>query len=371
MRHALVLRLEDVPHVHRTPRLALTAALLCPAVLHAQTWDAGVKTGISRSETPSEEFTWNGTSSSALFFSRRLNGPFTIQPELAYFRRNGVSVVGASSLRLVADYVEVPVLLQAGLRMRSGFRPFIGAGPSFSFRVRCRLQFSGGGLNTDEDCNDRGEPSSRLDVGVAGGGGLAWSFAATTISIESRVTAGLRRYVLPTDVSDARTVHWSVLAGASIPLSRRRIGPPAWKPPRMPLPTLPAQPTLGPQVTESRPTVIGPPRVTITADNADAREVLVAIARVGGLNVVVSSEIRSRVTAHLIDVPADRAIQAIADANGLGVLHPEAPGGATIVFFQTPLNVNAASAESVASRFGVSRELANFVVETQPPKKPE
>jgi hypothetical protein len=329
-----------------------------------------VKTGISRSETPSNEFTWNGTSSSSFFLSRRLTGPFWIQPELSYFRRNGVSNVGASTLRLVADYVEVPVLLQAGLRMPSGLRPFVAAGPSFSVRVRCRLQFAGGGLNTDEDCNDRGEPSSRLDVGVAGGGGLAYSFAGTTISIEARVTAGLRRYVLPTDVSDARAVNWSVLAGASFPLSRRRL-PPVLVPPRR-LPPLPAAPSI-PQVTE-RPATSTALRVTITADNADAREVLLAIARVGGLNVVVSSEIRTRVTAHLIGIPADQAIQAIADVTGLRVLRPAAPGSATVVFFQQPVDVNRARAETITSRFGVSKELAKFVVEAQqppPPPKPE
>src|SRR5687768_2879323 len=138
---------------------------------------------------PSEEFTWNGTPSSSLFLSRQLTGTVTLQPELAYFRRNGVSFVGASSLRPVSVYVEVPVLVQAGPRLRAGVAPFLVAGPIFSFRVRCRLQFSCGGLNSDEDCNDRGEPSSRFDVGVAGGAGLAWSVAGTTISIESRVTA--------------------------------------------------------------------------------------------------------------------------------------------------------------------------------------
>lgn len=353
-------------------RIGIVAAMFCVATgAGAQTWEAGIKTGVSRSEVASDEFTWNGTSSSSFFVSRRLGGALTIQPELAYFRRKGVSNVGASSLRLVADYLEVPVLLQAGVRLRSGFRPFLAAGPSFSFRMRCRLEFIGGGLNTDEDCNERGEPSSRLDVGVAGGAGLAWSIAGTTISVESRVTAGLRRYVLPTDVSDARMMNWSILAGASIPLSRRRVRPPVWVPPRSTLPALPGSPSIVPRIADSRSTSAGVPRVTVTADNADAREVLVAIARTGGLNVVVSSEIRSRVTAHLVNVPADQAIQAIAEVNGLGVLRPAAPGSAMVVFFQQPANVNRVGAETVASRFGVSNELAKFVVETQPPKKPE
>ena len=356
----------------RVPLISAVAMLLASAA-GAQTWDVGVKTGVNRSETPSSEFSWSGTPSSSFFFSRSLTRFLAIQPELSYFRRTGVSYVGASSLRLVADYLEVPLLLQARLHTPAGFSPFLVGGPTFSFRARCRLQFSGGGLNTDEECNERGERSSLFDVGVAGGGGLAWTFGGTTISLESRVTAGLLRNVLPTDVSDARTLHWSVLAGASVPLSRRRLLPPVWTPPRITLPTLPALPATPsiPEVTESRSAATGRPRVTITADNADAREVLLAIARVGEIDVVVSSEVRTRVTAHLIDVPAEQAIQAIADVSGLGVMRPDAPGSATVVFFQPPVNVNRARAETVASRFGVSRELATFVVETQSPRTPE
>lgn len=356
----------------RPARTCLVAVLLSAAsAASAQTWDAGLKTGISRSETPSDEFTWRGTSSSSLFFSHRLGGPFSISPEIAYLRRSGVSFVGASTLRLVADYIEVPVLLQAGFRTASGITPFLAAGPSFAYRFRCRLRFSGGGVETDEDCNARGEPSSSLDVGVAAGAGLAVSFGPTTISIESRMSAGLRRNVLPTDVSAARAVGWSVLLGASIPTSRRGVGPPVWMPPRMPRPVLPGAPMYSPPVASSAPSSTAP-RVTITADNADAREVLLAIARLGGLDVVVSSLVQTRVTAHLIDVPADQAIQAIADVTGLSVMRPSARGGggSTVVFYRQPVDVNRARPETIGSRFGVSRELANFVVESRPAPPP-
>ncbi|MGH7636567.1 MAG: outer membrane beta-barrel protein [Gemmatimonadaceae bacterium] len=355
----------------RPVRTCLVTALLCAAsAASAQTWEAGLKTGISQSETPSDEFTWRGTSSSSLFFSHRLGGPFSISPEIAYFRRSGVSVVGASTLRLVADYIEVPVLLQAALRTASPVSPFVAAGPTFAYRFRCRLQFSGGGVETDEDCNARGEPSSSLDVGVAAGAGLAVSLGLTTISIESRMKAGLLRNVLPTDVSDARAVGWSVMLGASIPTSRRGTRPPpVWMPPRMPRPLLPGAPTYSPPVASSAPASAAP-RVTITADNADARDVLLAIARLGGLDVVVSSQVQTRVTAHLIDVPADQAIQAIADVTGLGVLRPAAPGGATVVFHQEPVNVNGAKTAKIASRFGVSGEMAKFVAEPQSPRQP-
>jgi hypothetical protein len=161
-----------------------------------------------------------------------------------------------------------------------------------------------------------------------------------------------------------------VLAGASIPLNRRRAGtvPPVWMPPLAAIPspqTIAEPPTQRPVITADR-RVAPRPRVTITADNADAREVFLAIGRTAGVNVVVSPDVRTRVTANLVDVPADQAIQAIADVLGLSILLPPAPGLATIVFHQAAVNVNSASAKEIADRFGVSAEMARLLVESQP-----
>ena len=334
-------------------------------------WEGGLKTGISHVETGTQEFDWSGTSSSAVFLRRGIGGPFSIQPEMAHVRRSGVSTVPGSTLRLVADYVELPIMLQAGTRTAIGFAPFVAIGPSVAFRLRCRLQFAGGGLNTNDNCeNQSGRRSSVFDLGVGAGAGFGWTVGMTTLSVESRLTAGLLTSVLPTDVGGARSMGWSVLAGASIPLARRRAGPaapaPPWMPPlaAIPSPSTIVEPAAPVVVADTR--VAARPRVSITADNADAREVLLAIGRTAGVNVVVSPEIRTRVTATLVDVPADQAIQAIVDVLGLSILQPRAPGQATIVFHQPAVNVNNASAEQIAARFGVSAEMARWLAENQP-----
>jgi opacity protein-like surface antigen len=292
--------------------MALAAILLAGSGAGAQGWEGGVKTGLSRVETGSQEFEWSATSSSAVFLKRGIGGPFAIQPEMAYVRRSGVSIVSGSTLRLVADYVELPIMLQAGVHLQGGFSPYVTVGPSFAFRLRCRLQFVGGGLSTDDNCeNQQGRRSSVFDLGMAAGAGFGWAIGMTTLSIESRMTGGLLKSVLPTDVSDARSVGWSVLAGASIPLGKRQRMPPVWMPPLAGTPTIPAAPSAPMIAQPARPSLAldsrtraSGRRVTLTADNADAREVLIAIGSMSGLPLIVSSQIRSRVSTVLVDIPA-------------------------------------------------------------------
>ena len=316
-------------------RSLLVAALFgAGQVAAAQGWEVGVKSGVSRTTiTGSTEFDWSRRGTSALFAKRNIGGPFSIQPELALARRTGVSYVTGSALTLTADYVEIPIMFNMQLASAFGIAPYLSVGPSIAARLRCRLQFSGGGLMTDDDCDAaRSTSSNRVDVGIAGGAGVGWTIDALTLSVEARVTSGLRTFVLPTDVQNARSASWSVLGGVSVPLYRTRAVPPVWMPPRTMTAALPAafvpptRPTSREVVTASSGR-----RVTITADNVEVRELLMAIASMGGVRVVVAPLIHARVSAVLFDVPASEAIQAVAQVAGLSAIAPSAPGQATLV----------------------------------------
>ena len=143
-------------------------------------------------------------------------------------------------------------------------------------------------------------------------------------------------YVLPTDVQNARSFSWSVLGGLAFPLSKLRSAPPAMPPGRRPLfATSPSPPVSIPEAVPIATATILPAsrrRITVYADNVDVGEVLMGIAKATGLNVLVSSQIRTRVTATLVDVPAEEAVRAIVATAGLSLLAPDAPGRATIVF---------------------------------------
>jgi len=332
----------------RAGRVSLVvAALLCAGTMaSAQVgggglggWEAGVKSGVSRAGlTAAGEFEWRYAPTSAAFFKRGITRFLSIQPELMYLRRTGVSSIAGSTLTMTADNVELPVMLNLHVPGAFGIAPYLSAGPSFAFRVRCRLQFLGGGLSTNDDCEGGGggTQSRRLDLGVAGGGGLAWTVGAMTVVMESRLATGLRTNVLPVDVGDARTLSWSVLAGVSMPLTRRTL-PPVRRPPFVASRPADIATPIRPAVPLAAPAPIAPPlaparrHITITADDVEVRDVIEEIARVTGYNVIVGTQVHRRVTAALFDVPADAAVRHIADVTGLLVLPPSTPGGAAIV----------------------------------------
>lgn len=108
-------------------------------------------------------------------------------------------------------------------------------------------------------------------------------------------------------------------------------------------------------------------RVTLTANNADARTLLLWLAQQAEVSLVVSQDVRSRVSVSFRDVPVVEAMRAILAEAGLSILVgvPTAPWP-PVVFYQLPVDIERASAEVIAARFGVSLELAKFMVESRP-----
>jgi hypothetical protein len=106
--------------------------------------------------------------------------------------------------------------------------------------------------------------------------------------------------------------------------------------------------------------------VTVTASNADARALLLWLAEQAGVSLIVAPDVRARVSVHFQDVPAAVAIRAIIAESGLSVLTaPLQPSWPPVVFHQLPVNINEASAEAIVARFGVSGEMARWIVETR------
>jgi hypothetical protein len=107
-------------------------------------------------------------------------------------------------------------------------------------------------------------------------------------------------------------------------------------------------------------------RVTLNASDAEARTLLLWLAEEAGVNLVVSPDVRARVSVNFVDVPAEEAMRAIMTHAGLSVL-AATPGSPwpPVVFFQPPVNVNEASAEAIVARLGVSAEMAKWIVETR------
>lgn len=108
-------------------------------------------------------------------------------------------------------------------------------------------------------------------------------------------------------------------------------------------------------------------RVTLTTANADARTLVIWLAQQAGLSLVVSEDVTARVSVNFQDVLAVDALRAVMSEAGLSLLTGGARAAwAPVVFYQLPVNVETASAEVIAARFGVSLEMARFIVESRP-----
>jgi hypothetical protein len=108
-------------------------------------------------------------------------------------------------------------------------------------------------------------------------------------------------------------------------------------------------------------------RITLHANNASARTLLLSLAREAGISIIVSPDVTTRVSVNFNDVPAGEAIRAIISEAGLslltsGVQSPWPP----VVFYQLPVNINEISAETIVARFGVTAEMAKWLVENRP-----
>ncbi len=108
-------------------------------------------------------------------------------------------------------------------------------------------------------------------------------------------------------------------------------------------------------------------RISITAQNQDVRTLLLWLAEQAGTSIVISPDVNARVTVSFRDVPVAEALRAVMAEVGLSVLvGPMQAPWPPVVFYQLPVNVDVASAEAIAARFGVSLELARFLVQARP-----
>ena len=85
------------------------------------------------------------------------------------------------------------------------------------------------------------------------------------------------------------------------------------------------------------------------------------------MNLVVAPDVSARVSVAFTDVPAGEAMRAIIAEAGLSLLAGDSRSPwPPVVFYERPVNVNEVDAASIVSRFGVSLEMARWLVESRP-----
>lgn len=154
----------------------------------------------------------------------------------------------------------------------------------------------------------------------------------------------------------------ALLAGCAMPRPAPILAP---LPPALPVDQLEQVPrNPGPAPDRLRPGA--ETLVTLTAANAPAREMLTLLAEEAGVTLVLHPEVGGRVTFHLEDVPALEALRLVAHQAGYDLAETapgvRAPFRPRTVFFLPPVNVNTADATTLRARFGLGRELAEWIV---------
>lgn len=147
----------------------------------------------------------------------------------------------------------------------------------------------------------------------------------------------------------------------TLPPAQAPVNPPAIVLSELPvdqviIPTRPVSPLVVPSATLAN-------KVSLTATNANVREVLPALAAAAGISLVMTPDVKGRISLYLRDVSPLDALRAVIDEAGLVVGENVIPlpyGPA--VFFQLPVNVNTASALVLKARFGLSDSTANWLV---------
>jgi len=291
--------------------------------LRAQGWTGGLKGGFGQGGfTGKSEFTWSATGMNiAMFFSHALTSRVSIQPEILASQKVGQSTVGGSLLTFSGDDINLPVLLRVDYARRAGFTPFLLAGPSVSLHASCSLQFVVAGQVSNIGCD---QPSllSRLDYGVVAGGGVSRAFGPTVVSAELRSNLNLRSIAVPDGSGYGRGIGWAILVGATIPLNGAALRGPKGLPAgaiRMEV-LAESQGVFGTTTSDVSHTSNGGSHISLRTSAADARTVLLMLAKQAGVTLRLSSDIRRKVTVSLTDIAAADALHVVIIEAGLSIL---------------------------------------------------
>ena len=114
------------------------------------------------------------------------------------------------------------------------------------------------------------------------------------------------------------------------------------------------------------------PYIDLTAENGDVRLILQRIAEAGKIDLIIPSNIHKTVSVRYVHVPASVALRDVLQRSGLrlgtGTAGP-LPFDTVTVFYRLPANIDSLSVDGIMKRFGVSRDLAELIVKSRPPKE--
>ncbi|MDB4538946.1 MAG: porin family protein [Saprospiraceae bacterium] len=174
-----------------------------PTLLNAQL-ELGFRAGLNMSEADDLRATngdlikaaqLNGINA-GVFAKFQIGSIIALQPEVTFSKKGFVTSWdnSDSSSMLNTSYLDMPLMIEAGLAIGKRFRIFANAGPNVSYLIKAEEEFydSMNGETTKTAFNFDVESFERLDVGVNFGGGISLRTRRWKYTLNARYNMGLK-----------------------------------------------------------------------------------------------------------------------------------------------------------------------------------
>lgn len=194
-------------------KLIILCLFTLPTLLSAQL-ELGFRAGLNMSEA-SDLRTTNGDLLEAaklngvnagIFANIQLGSIMALQPEITFSQKGFTASWDSSdsSSTLNTSYLDMPVMIEAGVALGSNFRIFVNAGPNVSYLIKAEEEFynSMNGETITTEYNFDVESLERIDVGVNFGGGISLRTNRWKYTLDARYNMGLKEIMATKDAMD-------------------------------------------------------------------------------------------------------------------------------------------------------------------------
>lgn len=194
-------------------KLIILCFFALPTFLSAQL-ELGFRAGLNMSEASDLRATngdllkaakLNGINA-GIFANIQLGSIMAFQPELTFSQKGFAASwnTADSSSTLNADYLDMPVMIEAGFALGKNFRVFANAGPNVSYLVQAEEEFYDA-INDETittEYNFDENSLARIDVGVNFGGGISVRVNRWKYTLDARYSMGLKEIMETQDAMD-------------------------------------------------------------------------------------------------------------------------------------------------------------------------
>ena len=139
----------------------------------------------------------------------------TVQPEVHDTQKGYTRALVTGEEERSLDYLQVPVLLRAGVPLAEGFDVDLQFGPSFGFLLSCSSETEAAGTTTTIDCDDA---TRGFDWGIIGGGSFSWAAGPGDVLFDIRYDLGMAKIGEADGAPDRKNTSFQFLLGYAFPM---------------------------------------------------------------------------------------------------------------------------------------------------------